>query len=102
MADLAASSWLRVCSSWAWAASSCPFTAAASFADRASSFSWLRITFICRCNTPPTDTLATPVIPSSLPAKVFSTNSDSSATSMPSRDTAAISTGSMAGLIFST
>ena len=84
------------------AASSCPFTASASRAESASIFSWLRITFICRCTSPLTDTLATPVMPSILLVSVFSTNSESSATSILSLDTAATATGSMVGFIFST
>ena len=102
MLSLASVSCCRVCSSCALASSSCLFTAAASFSDSASIFSWLRITFICRLRIPLTDTLATPVMPSSLLVSVLSTNSDSSATSISSLDTAAISTGSMVGLIFNT
>ena len=102
MASLASKSCWRVCRSWSREASNRALTAAASFSDRASSFSWLRITFICRCNTPLTETLATPVMPSSLAERVLSTNSESSATSILSLDTAATATGSMVGFIFST
>ena len=48
---------------------------------------------------PETDTEATPSMPSSLGSSVSSTKSVSSRTSAPSRDTEAIETGSMSGLI---
>ena len=102
MAALASCSCFFVCCSCPAAASSCPFTACASRAESASIFSWLKITFICRCTSPLTATLATPVMPSILLVSVFSTNSESSATSILSLDTAATATGSMVGLIFST
>lgn len=60
------------------------------------------MTWASRVTAPDTSTLATPLIPSSLPVSSSVTRSLSAYTSLPSWDTAATITGSTEGLIFST